>query len=111
MQDIALILEVPHYAYAGMNALVVPALRVHSIRTKDLQLTSVDSGRQRGNYAAILIFKKLAHGSGEDKQRRARMTEAQRFHVTVQFGAVSLEIFAVHDRSGVNRNQGAEYLT
>ena len=110
MQDVALVLQVPQHAHPGMHALVVPALGVHRVGAEDLQLAGIDFRRQRPDHAPVFILEKPAHGSGKHQQGRARVSEDQHFHVAMQFVAVALVIFAVHDGETVSGN-GARYLT
>src|ERR1700691_4792679 len=98
MQDVALVLQMPQYAQPGMYRFVVPALRVHRVRTKHLQLTRVDLGGQDRNHSPVFILEELSHRGGEDQERRAAMSEDQRFHVTMEFLAISFVIFTVHFR-------------
>ena len=96
MQHVALVLEMPHHAYLGMHALVVPTLGIDHVRTKYLQFAAVNLRSENADHSPIFIFKEFTHGSGEHEQRRAGVPEDQHFHIAIQFLAVSLVIFAIH---------------
>src|ERR1700751_316452 len=80
-----------------MRRLVVPALSIDRVRTKHLQLSAVDFGREHPNHAAVFILEKSSHRSGEDEYGRACLPEHQHFHLPMEFLAVPLVIFAIHE--------------
>src|SRR5579872_1331000 len=96
MQDIALVLKVPHHAHAWMNAFVVPALGVNGVRAEDLQVTGFDFAGQHRNHAPVLKFEELTHGGGKDKQRSTCVPEDEGLHVSMQFAAKAFVVFPVH---------------
>src|ERR1700746_486980 len=81
-----------------MGRLVVPALQVDRVRTENLQLPPLDLSAQHPDHPAVLVLEKLPHGSRKDQHRRSCMAEHQHLHLPVQFLAVSLVIFAIHER-------------
>src|SRR5438876_11585211 len=87
VQDVPLVLQVSQHSYSRMHALVVPALRIHGIRTEHLQLAALDLPTQHADHATILIFKELAPRRGEYEQRSAGETEVHHLHNTVVFVA------------------------
>src|SRR6266852_1885233 len=98
MQNVALILQMPHHPHPRMNAFVVPALGVDGVRTKNLQFAALNLGRQYSNHTAIFILEEPSHGGGKDEQRIACMPEDEGLHVAMKFLAVGFVIFAVHRR-------------
>ena len=100
VQDIALVLKVTKYAHARMDAFVVPALGVDSIKAEDLQFPAFDFRGQNADHAAVFVLEKLTHGGWKDDNWRPCMTEDKGLHVAMQFLAVGFVIFAIH-RGGV----------
>src|SRR5271155_420723 len=97
VQNVALILQMPHHPHPWMHALVVPALGVHGIGTEHLQLAALNLRRQYSNHSPVFILKEPSHRSREGENRRACMPEDQRLHVALQLLAISFVIFAIHD--------------
>src|SRR4030088_1569845 len=102
MQNVPLILQVPHHALSRMNALVVPTLGIHGVGTEYLQLSAFNLRPQNPDHAAIFIFKKLPHRGRKHQQRRTSMPEDQRVHVSTKFVAIAFVIFAVHLSADAN---------
>src|SRR5580693_1516925 len=107
MQNIAFILQMPQHALSGMNALVVPALCVHRIGTKHLQLSTLNLRGEHPDHAPIFVFEEPAHGCRKHKQRRPAVSEDQRFHVAVKFLAIASVIFTIH----LSADRMTKYLT
>ncbi len=68
----------------GCAPLLYQLSRVHAVDAKHLQLSLPRSWRQRRDHARVLILKEASHGTGEDEQRRASVSEDERFHVPLQ---------------------------
>ena len=96
MQDVTLVLQMPQYAYAWMNSLVVPALCINGIGTKHLQFTAFNLRSKSADHTPVLVFEKFPHRCGEDEKRSSGVAEDEGFHVAMQFLAVTLVIFAIH---------------
>ena len=96
MQNVALVLQVPHHPHFRMNVLVVPALGIDAVRAKHLQFAALDLRRQYADHPAVFIFEKLSHRSWKHQQGHSRVPEHQRVHVAVQFLAISFVKFAIH---------------
>src|SRR3984957_11573274 len=97
MQNVAFVLQMSHHPHPRMHALVVPALRIHGVRTEHLQLAALNLRRQHSNHCPVFILEKPSHRSRKGENRRPRMPEDQRLHVALQFLAVPLVIFAILD--------------
>jgi hypothetical protein len=81
-----------------MRRLVVPALGVHAVGAENLNVAALDLRRQDANHSAIFVFVKTPHRSREDQQRCPGMAKDKHFHLAVQFLAVTLVVFAIHER-------------
>src|SRR2546428_12258074 len=75
VQDVTLVLQVPYHPHPRMEALVVPALAINTVRATNLQFAPLNLRRQHSNHAPVFIFKELSHGSMEYQQRQARVYE------------------------------------
>jgi hypothetical protein len=108
MQNVALVLQMPHDAHSRVDVLVVPTFQINGIRTKDLELAALDLIGKNADHPAVFIFEIPSHGSGEDENWSACVAKDQRFHVSVELLAVSLVVFAIHF-SGASMD-GVSYL-
>src|SRR6267142_81518 len=102
VEDVAFVLQMSQNSDTGMRALVVPTLGIDRVGAKHLQLSLLDLCAQYADHAAIFVFEKLSHGSWEDENGSARVSEDEHLHFPVQFLAVTLVVFTIH---------GPEYLT
>src|SRR5438477_7187414 len=102
MQNVTLKLQVSQDPNPGMCRLVVPALGIDRVGTKYLQLPAVDFAGQNANHPAVFVLEKSSHGSRENQDWHTAMAEHQHLHVSMQFLAETLVIFAIH---------GPQYLT
>src|SRR5437867_12669423 len=86
----------PLHALMRMHVPVVPTLTIHRIRTKHLQLASLDLRAQRSDHSAVFILVEPPLRGWKHQQRHSPVSEDQHFHLSVQFGAMSFVIFPVH---------------
>ena len=96
MQNVALILQMPHHSHSRMNAFVIPTFHVDGVWTEDLQVAALDFRGEYPDHSSIFVLKKLAHGGRKYQKWGSGMAKNQCIHVTVQFMAVSFEIFTIH---------------
>jgi hypothetical protein len=81
-----------------MDALVVPALVVNRVRTKNLQFAVLNLGSQHSNHSTVFVLEEPSPRSGKDEQGRACMPKNQGLDVAMKFLTVGSVIFAVHRR-------------
>src|SRR3981081_670374 len=81
-----------------MDALVVPALVVNRVRTKNLQFAVLNLGSQHPNHSTVFVLEEPSPRSGKDEQGRACMPKNQGLDVAMKFLTVGSVIFAVHRR-------------
>src|SRR6266849_5021930 len=86
-----------------MHALVVPALGINTVRANNLQFAALNLRPQYHDHAPVFVLKELSHGSGEYQQWHAGLSEHQRFHVAMKFGAVGLVVLAFHAAAYLTR--------
>ena len=80
-----------------MSRLVVPALGIDRVWAKNLQFPSIDFPGEHPDHAPVFILEKFPHRSGEDQQGSARLSKYQHLHLAMQFLAVPLVIFTIHE--------------
>src|SRR6266566_6879046 len=89
----------PQHSQPRMHLPVVPALCIHAVDAKNLQLAAINLRRKDGNHASILVIEKSAFGCWKNQQRHAAVSENQQLHLTVEFAAVPFVVFAIHWRA------------
>jgi hypothetical protein len=96
VKDVSFVLQVPNHSNARVDPFVVPTLRVHGIGAEHLQFAAFDFWSEGTDHSTILVLEKFSHRCGEHEKWSSSMAENERFHVAVQFLAVTLVIFAIH---------------
>src|SRR3989475_8325872 len=89
----------PQNSQPRMHLLVVPALRIHAVDAKNLQLAAINLRRKDGNHASIFVIEKSAFGCWKNQQRHAAVSENQQLHLTIEFAAVPFVVFTIHRRA------------
>src|SRR5947209_7547681 len=81
---------------ARWNALVVPALTVHTVQTKQLKTAAADLVREGRNHLPVFELKKSSLRCWEHQRRQASMPEHQQLHISLKTRRPPLVIFAIH---------------
>ena len=96
VEKVSLVLHVASNAAAGSDLAVVPALAIHGIDAKELQLAGVNSAGESSDHAAVFKLEKAPAGGGENHDRHAGMAKDEQLHRAARAGLIDLVIFPVH---------------
>src|SRR5438445_13096477 len=89
----------PQHSQPRMHLPLLPALCIHAVEAKNLQLATINLRRKDGDHASVFVIEKSAFGCRKDQQRHASLSENQQLHLTIEFTAVPCVVFASHRRA------------
>src|SRR5439155_16162412 len=94
--QIRVVLHVTRGAHRRMNRLVVPALVVHRVDERELNLAVIDFIGERCRDVHVIVFGEIARRRWKNHHRPAELSEPEKLHLFAEGGRPPLAVFAVH---------------